>query len=843
MDFSFVFAFEGPKETIFNVKNVELGEVEINERKILSKNKYTINVELRTKKLSNGNYLSTARDITTRILIRTQLEEKNRELENAYIQVIESEKKYKQLFKNIPLGIFTATAEGKIESINIQMAEILGSDSTERSIKFNLYELPSLKGSHFIEDFKTCLTEGISHHKIYDYTSVWNKKTSLRAHILPLDYEGPRKVLVLVEDYTREREKENRLRILSQGVNNSPASIVVTDAQGRIKFVNKSFLEITGYSMEELLDNKPSILKSGYHPNEFYKNLWGTILAGKEWVGEFRNKKKNGVLFWESAMISALKDEKGRITNFMAIKEDITHKKQVAKELKDKTDQLLNLVNNTPDSICFKEADGRWILANTATLGFFGLADNTYQEKNNNELIRYSSKDPEILILDQKTDHEAWEKGSLLQYETEGTDTEGRQIIMEISKLPLYYDDGSRKGIVNIGRDITRRKRYETELEIAKLRAEEADHLKSAFLANMSHEIRTPLNAIIGFSGLMADYSLDKESVTRFVDIIQVNGKQLLTIIDDVLLISKLQVNQIKIQTAVIDLDQLLGKLNQQFSRELDILKEKEIQLKIVKNTGGSVKIETDRDKLYTIFSKLIRNAIKFTNQGKIEFGFEIGSDTKITFFVKDSGVGISREKKELIFQKFRQIDDSTTREYGGTGLGLSIVKGLIDLLKGKLWLRSELNQGTEFYFSLPLTSIEFENPKSEEEEPEINWSDKKVLIVDDVPESLFLLNEILKHTHIKIFKANTAHQAIKQFSDNPDINLILMDIQLPEMSGLEAVSLIRKMNQKVPVIMQTAFGQDGYEQKSMEAGCNDIVFKPINPGILISKMNKCFFK
>jgi PAS domain S-box-containing protein len=835
--YPFFIARDIKQNKTFDIYSIGKNEPILDECKVLCKNGLFVNVEMRTKQLSDGNYLSVLRDITTRIIIRTQLETKNLELEKAYSQVIESEERYKQLFRNIPLGIFTATADGKIESINIQMVNMLGSDSTERSQKFNLLELPTLKGSKFIEDFKHSLKEGASHHKIYDYTSVWNKKISMKAHMLPLEADEQRKVLVIVEDYTKEREKENRLKILSQGVNNSPASIVVTDARGYIKFVNDSFLKITGYSLKELIDNKPSILKSGFHDDDFYGNLWKTILSGNEWVGEFLNKKKNGDLFWESAMICALRDEKGNITNFMAIKEDITHKKEVERELKEKTEQLYTLVHNTPDNVCFKGDNGNWILANEATLSFFGLKNTAYQGKTNEGLCSSSTKDSKYLIEDSKTDALAWEKGTLLQYETEGFDDNNNQIILEIIKFPLFYKDGDRKGLITIGRDITKRKQNEKELQVAKEKAEESDMLKSAFLANMSHEIRTPLNAIMGFSGLLADYSLDQDAISHFLEIIQVNGKQLLTIIDDILLISKLQVNQIKVQTALFELDQVIGKLYQQFSKDLDILKEKDIVLRVIKKNNSTIKIKTDRDKLQIIFSKLIRNAIKFTNKGQIEFGFELNANNQMTFFVKDTGVGISQEKQKLIFQKFRQVDDSTTREYGGTGLGLSIVQSLIELLGGKLWLESELGKGSSLYFSLPLETIEVEELKIEEKKQETNWSNKKILIVDDVPESIYLLREILKRTKLEIITASTGTEALFQFNENSGIDLILMDLQLPEMSGLEAASKIKAINPDIPIIIQTAFGRDGYEQKSKEAGCDDIIYKPINSEVLINKM------
>jgi PAS domain S-box-containing protein len=840
LKYTFLFSDDEIEKRPIDQKGVELGKTIIVERELLKSDKTKVFVEIRTKMLSNGNYLSIIRDITLRLNIRKQLENKNVELKEIYEKAIRSENRYKQLFKNIPLGIFTANEKGEIESINAHMLEILGSSSAKSSLQFNLFTLPTLSGTELLADFKASLFEGKTFSKQYEYTSMWNKKSLLRAHILPFEREGQISILVIVEDYSKQRESEARLRILSQGVNNSPAGIVVTDAEGKIIFVNKSFIEVTGYGINELIGSTPSIIKSGYHNKEFYQNLWKTILSGKEWVGEFKNRRKNGELFWESAMISSLKDEKGNITNFMAIKEDITNKKAVEKELKFRTQQLTGLVANSPDSICFKGENGEWVLANDAALSIFGLEGVDYQHKSNEELIALSKGVSDYLTDDLRTDDLAWEQKKLLKFETEIRKKDDEQITLEVVKLPLFHTTGERKGMVSIGRDVTSRKEHEQELKLAKERAEEADILKSAFLANMSHEIRTPLNAILGFSGLMADYSLDPEAFSKFINIIQVNGKQLLTIIDDILLVSKLQVNQIKVATAEFELKQVFSKLHQQYTQELSILSEKKIDLRIRRgNKNSLVKIKTDRDKFHQIFSKLIRNAIKFTTKGIVEFGFDLKENNELVFYVKDTGVGISEDKKEIVFKKFRQADDSTTREYGGTGLGLSIVKGLIDLLKGKLWLESELGKGTTFYFTLPLESVEVKEMPVITESINANWEDKKLLIVDDVKESVLLLSEVLKPTGIEIFAASNGAQAVKLFKDNPGIDLVLMDIQLPGMNGLQTSTEIKKLNPKVPIIVQTAFGQDGYEQKIKEVGCEDILFKPINFDSLFSKLKR----
>lgn len=271
----------------FDIKGINEGKTIVNERILLRKDLREVDIEMRTKKLSNGSILSIVRDISSRVEIRNKLEQ-------TYQQVIASENRYKQLFKNLPLGIFTATEKGTIESINNQMLEILGSNSVHKTLQLNLFELPTLKNTKLLEDLKSALFEGRSHFKLYEYTSIWKKRIYIRTHILPLEKETINRILVIVEDFTQERDNEMRMKILSQGVKNSPASIIVTNSSGQIIYANKRCIEVTGYSLDELLQNTPSVLKSGHHKKEFYDNLWTTIKSGKEWVGEFLNKKKNG---------------------------------------------------------------------------------------------------------------------------------------------------------------------------------------------------------------------------------------------------------------------------------------------------------------------------------------------------------------------------------------------------------------------------------------------------------------------------------------------------------------------------------------------------------------------
>ena len=767
----------------------------------------------------------------------------NNELSQNYQLLKESEAKFRNLFLNIPLGIFTVNKDGTIESINPFMLKILGSTSINKSLSFNINEIPNLKGTELLKDINTCFDNGKSIQNIYEYTSFWDKNIYFKAYITPIDNEAREKLIIIIDDKTEDKFTKNQLRILSEGVDNSSASIVVTDTEGIIQFVNKQFIELTGYSRKEALGKKINILKSGFHSKEFYDDLWETITKGKQWLGEFKNKKKNGELFWESAMISALKNDKGELTNYMAIKEDVTEKKKIEKKLKDRTEQLLTLINQTPDIIIFKDYKGRWVLANEIAIKLYGLENVSFYNKTDSDLINITTKFISEFENNIKTDKLAWEKASMISFDEIFYSIDGKEKVFEVIKLPIYNDDGTKKALLTFGRNITKRRKSEIELKYAKEKAEEADLLKSSFLANMSHEIRTPLNGIIGFSTLLKEYNLKKEDKNKFIDIIISNSNQLITIIDDILLISKLQVNQIKVSKSEFSLSLLLKKVLNEFSTELNLVPEKNVVLKINKlNDKEDVKILTDKNKLQLIFSKLIINAIKFTTKGEIVFGCDIDKNKNIVFFVKDTGVGISKEKQHIIFKKFRQADDSTIRPYGGTGLGLSIVKGVIDLLEGELWLESELNKGSKFLFTLPIDKKNELKIKVKKNQLYSKWDKLKILIVDDVEESRILLEEILIPTKAKLFKAKNGKEAIDIFIKNQDIDIVLMDIQLPEINGFDAAKRIKGINSNVKIVAQTAYANQGYEQESIKYKCDDFISKPIIASLLLDKISNLLY-
>lgn len=371
-----------------------------------------------------------------------------------------------------------------------------------------------------------------------------------------------------------------------------------------------------------------------------------------------------------------------------------------------------------------------------------------------------------------------------------------------------------------------------TLLEEAKERAEESNRLKSTFLANMSHEIRTPMNGIVGFANLLKIRpNLNDQKVNQYVDIINENSNTLLNLINDIIDVSKIEANQLEVRNAPCDIDKLIKDLHILYVSEQQRMKKPHIDLRYSIPDNTSKIIKSDAERLRQVLSNFINNALKFTNQGTIEYGYKIAGNN-LYFYVKDTGIGISREQQELIFERFRQGDESSARKYGGSGLGLAICKGIVTKMGGKIGVDSEKGVGSLFWFTIPF--VPYNDTKTNDDSngnntKYPNWTGKTVLIVDDVPESLLLLQEIIYPTKAMVLKASTAEEAIELCHNNSSINLILMDLQLPKMDGYTATQEIKSFRPLVPIIAQTANAMLDDRDKALEAGCDEYITKPID--------------
>lgn len=405
-----------------------------------------------------------------------------------------------------------------------------------------------------------------------------------------------------------------------------------------------------------------------------------------------------------------------------------------------------------------------------------------------------------------------------------------------------YDQDENLKGLICIYSDITKSKEVEQKLKEAKEKAEQADKMKSDFLANMSHEIRTPMNAIIGFSDLLIDNELTKKTRHEYINFIRSNGRSLLNLIEDIIDIARIEAGKIKIEKKTCKIDNILQELyanNQEFKSKLQ---KEDIQLILKKPQNSELfYLHTDQFRFRQVFSNLLVNAIKFTSNGFIEFGYEQKDEQYLEFYVKDTGIGISENSQKYIFDRFKQIKDKKISKQQGTGLGLAITKNLINLLGGSIWVESQYGKGSIFKFDLPyILEDKNKNKNSNKTEEKFDWSNKTILIAEDILLNYRVLEMTLNKTNAKIIWAKNGREAVEIFKESNSIDLILMDLQMPEMNGYEATKSIKRIR-NIPIIAQTAYAMSDEKNKSMEIGFDDYITKPIQKDILLNAISKYF--
>ncbi|MDP4225102.1 MAG: PAS domain S-box protein [Bacteroidota bacterium] len=513
-------------------------------------------------------------------------------------------------------------------------------------------------------------------------------------------------------DITERKNSEKQIRTLSKAIEQSPTSIIITDADGKIEFVNAQFVSFMQYSLNDVKGRKPRIFNPGHSSPEAYGKMWETLNAKKIWRGEYLNRKKDETFFWENVIISPLFEGNGSIRNYILITEDVTEKKKI-------------------------------------------------------------------------------------------------------------MDD----------------------LIIAKEKAEESDRLKTAFLHNISHEIRTPLNAIVGFSTLLNGSVLLPEKLKNFTGIIVQSSDQLLSIISDIISTATIEAGQTKIYEQEVNLNKVLKFTYGQFSARAE---KQNISLNYhLSMPDSEANLLTDGTKITEILTNLVGNALKFTKEGSVDFGYKIietGHIRSFQFYVRDTGIGIPAEMHEEIFKRFRQVEITSARQFGGSGLGLSISKAYVELLGGKIWLTSEPGQGSTFYFTIPYkktieNSLIAELPENRQKY-EGNKA-KTILIAEDEDSNFMLLDVILAEANFKILRATNGLEAVEMCKSNPQIDLVLIDIKMPEMDGYQATKQIKKIRPDLPLIAQSAFSTVADKNKVLACGCSDFIIKPLDRKLLLLKINK----
>lgn len=688
------------------------------------------------------------------------------------------------------------------------------------------------------------------------------------------DNGKPLKVTGIAQDITDRKEAELALQRSEKRfrsmVENSSDSFILLLADGTITYAGPSHQKLTGYTSEERTGKNGMDL---IYPDDaqIVQHTFEKVLAnpGVPFKAQFRNFRKDGTIWWTAITATNLLSDpsiEAIVVNF----NDITERVKTEKILLDSEARFRLVTEKSPVAL-YLHQDGRFTYLNPAALKMF-------RAKNSQELLGQPVLDrihPDFHEIVTERIQSAKEKNIPFDLiEEKFICLDGTIIDVQVQGVPIELY--GQRSILVFSQDITDRKKADQELKeneellrsqneelnyinvqmqrineelmVAKEKAEESDHLKSSFLANMSHEVRTPMNAIIGFTEFLAKPSLTDEKRKRFVGLIQQRTYDLMRIIEDILDVSKIEVGQMKIINFEEYLSEILVELLDYYNLKKEKLETRPaLSLKLtIADPLKHVKIITDSQRLKQIFNNLLDNAFKFTQQGLIEFGCEIKSDDTLLFFVKDTGIGIPPDKQEIIFDRFRQAEDSlTTRKYGGTGLGLSIVKGLVALMNGSIWVESQVNLGTTFFFTLPFNRC----PAPEEDllptetHGQRAWTNKKLLIVEDDIYNVEYLKELLYETNLTILTAQNGKQTLQIFEATPYIDLVLMDIRLPDVNGLTLTKILKKSNPKLIVIAQTAYASSKDIQDCIDAGCNSYIAKPINQEKLLTLLEQYLTK
>jgi len=670
----------------------------------------------------------------------------------------------------------------------------------------------------------------------------------------------PKYFITHITDSTQHKLAEQELQRLSQVILQSPESIIVTNTNGIIEYVNPATCSISGYSKEELIGQNPSVLKSGDTRREEYKNLWSSIKAGHEWKGEFHNRKKNGELYWERASISPIKNEFGEITHYLGIKEDITQRKHfenIQKVLFNISKQAFETNDVTQLIEIIKQELSTLIDTKNFYVAFLnetnGMLTTPFESDENDtlhswpaekSLTGYVIKNNKPALLTSNDVYKLKQEGEI---ELVGTPSkvwlgvpltvDGKSygaIAVQDYNNPDAFGENELKMLEFIASQLSlsiQRQRSILELQDALLKAEAGNKLKTAFINNISHEIRTPLNGILGFTEMTLYPDSTPEDNELYYTVIKKSSKRLLNTVTNYMDISLIVSGTMEMSKRPSNINKLFDDI---YNEYIDLCKLKCIDLKCIKpENSEDLILHTDIEKLRKTLTHLLDNAIKFTSLGSITYGYKL-KDNCFEFFISDTGTGINPESLTTIFSAFMQGDVSSTRGYEGSGLGLTIANGLVNLLGGKLMVNSEKGNGSTFHFTIPLADNPIISPKPVTETPKHAAEKMSILVAEDDDSNYKYIEIVLQYASYHVIRAENGIEAIECCRQHDDIQLVLMDIKMPLMDGFEATRQIRSFLPNLPIIALTAHVTPEDEKAAIDAGCNEYVTKPVSKAKLL---------
>jgi PAS domain S-box-containing protein len=495
------------------------------------------------------------------------------------------------------------------------------------------------------------------------------------------------------------------------------------------------------------------------------------------------------------------------------------------------------LVQSANDGISFYDRDWNLKYANAAFYSMIGLNKEQYNAINAGEIVH-----PEDIGY-EKSRTEALQTNGFFETELRLKHKDGHYVNLSTRSVTVKNENGDIIGALTISRDITSLKKVHEELVKANVEAEASNRLKSSFLANISHEIRTPLNSVVGFANLLLANDITNDVKEEYIEHINHNSEKLLQIIGDIIDLSRLESSQIEITYEEASVNSIVNEIVED-ARKIIKRNEKSIIINVMNmlEENGDL-VFTDRIWLKRVLNHLMDNAVKFTLEGSVRLSYAKENEN-LVFRIKDTGIGINKENLDHIFEEFRQEIDGHHRPFEGLGVGLTLAKEVIERMGGKIFVQSEKGVGSEFSFSIPYrpaggsTRLRSKIVTSEVQSFQLNWSNKTCLIVDDNKDVLLYLNRTLADTGINTLSARSGIEAIEIVKTMPRIDVVLLDMQMPEMNGIEATKEIRKIRKDIPIIAQTAFIFEDDKDIILEAGCDACLIKPIRKDHLLTIMS-----
>ena len=743
-----------------------------------------------------------------------------------------SEEEWRSTFNAISDSVSIISFDGKI--LNTNKASLSFFDiSIEACLGRDFWSLmPDLDQTEHVPGFKESLRLG-NQYKLQIFS---NNKWFLVSFDPIKDNNGASTAVMVIKDITEERlanktlvDSEARFRALSNATNEA----VFISQNGICIETNMAACDMFGLSYEEMIGVFGTDIVAPESKELVKKNILSRHTEPYEAFG----LRKDGSVFY-GEFVGKMYQYKGDIVRITTVR-DLSKQKSAEKALTRSLKELEALSNNLPLGIYRTRIGGNIIKYNPAFAKIMGYEKEDLSNGINSNVFY---KDPYdrvkfVELINQKHRVSSYQARLVRKDGTEFWASINAQIMFDESGTPEFMD-----GIIE---DITERRKIQNELVSAKEKAEESDRLKSAFLANMSHEIRTPMNAILGFSELLAEPDIEKSEQLNCIDLIQSNGNVLLRIIEDIIDIARIEAGELNIQMEQCNIDESLMSIIRNTKNTVQ-RQRKKLKVEFCPDPRlDTPLLTTDVARFKQIFTNLIDNAEKFTQKGKIECGYAMvdiePTKSVMRFYVKDTGIGIPSDKLDLIFDRFRQVDDSHTRLFGGTGLGLAITRKLVATLGGTIKVESEEGTGSVFWVELPYQHKEVINGSSDgihsKKKQAVDWSDKVFLVVEDVASNFLYLDKLMKTTGVKLIWAEDGREAIEKYDAKPDVDLVIMDVNLPVINGLEVTRYIRTKDKNIPIVAQTAYARESDRKSCMDAGCNAFVTKPIRKKIFFETL------